>query len=142
MAGGLTDSVRWRWDLQGNFTIRSACWSQTNTSQGLSYIQDTYGGIWKKLWKTRIMERQRLFGWLLLHDRVLTSVHLAQRGLVVQTTCKICKMHEETSLHLFRDCTSINKLWRALVPEKYHRQFFQVPFMEWMCSNIDQVSGV
>lgn len=56
---GIFDSIRWRWNPSGEFTVRSAAWHQLrNLEPGGERDRDDRT-IWKKLWSTHATERQK-----------------------------------------------------------------------------------
>jgi hypothetical protein len=56
----------------------------------------------------------KFFGWLAIHNWVWTADRLEARRWLNQGTCTLCRLHVETSLHLFRDCGFTKRLWKEI----------------------------
>lgn len=71
--------------------------------------------IW--IWKGKSMPKIKFFAWLLLVDRLNTRGMLRRRNkfLEVGYSCALCPYDlEESTLHLFFDCTSSFSRWNAI----------------------------
>jgi hypothetical protein len=79
--------------------------------------------IWLNIWKLKITERNRCFMWLVKHNRLLTKQVKSRMGLG-SACCDYCG-HEETSLHVLRDCGLAMRVWMAIVPDDMHDTFFE-----------------
>lgn len=107
------DCYTWKPSLRGDFTVRSAYWIQFPQSQQQSR---SLALTWKHLWKLQITERQRCFGWLLIHGRFLTKSLLLRRGLSMDNRCTFYVTTEESPIHLFCDCGESTNLRLGLLP--------------------------
>lgn len=56
----------------------------------------------------------------------------------VPINCSMCLNSEETPLHIFRDCSSIEAIWKVYVPTNFQAQFFSVNFEDWVNANLAQ----
>ena len=54
------------------------------------------------------------FLWLCVHGSILVKNVLAARGVNCDKVCPMCKRHEETIIHLLRDCEVTRELWGKL----------------------------
>lgn len=96
-----------------------------------------YTTPWKVIWKMQDTKRQHLFGWLLLHDRVLTKMLLVKRGKVTDAFCPSCSNEEESPLHLFRDCKSAKALWLQVILAYMLNYFlFSLHWETWVICNL------
>lgn len=82
------------------------------------------------------MERCRVFGWIMMHDRVFSKMNLAKRGLGVDVNCPQCQNLQETSLHILRDCRSAKTWWNSTVPSHLQQSFFNGNYSDWVELNL------
>lgn len=71
----------------------------------------------KWLWKTKCIPRIKVFGWLLMSDRLNTRNMLKRRHYQIGNNldCLLCGLHiEETVEHLFFHCSFSATCWRSL----------------------------
>lgn len=66
----------------------------------------------------------RLFIWLAAHERILTNVRRSKWGMGISLTCTSCGSHNETTLHVLRDCVHATQVWLRLVPSNFITSFF------------------
>ncbi|XP_078178597.1 uncharacterized protein LOC144572798 [Carex rostrata] len=67
------------------------------------------------IWKLKIPPTVRVFGYLLLHGRLLTHDVMINRGLSCDTQCEVCHQCPlETAKHLFFQCGHARQVWRLL----------------------------
>ena len=45
-----------------------------------------------------------VFAWLVLHEKILTNMNRARRGLKADPSCGLCGAVRETKLHILREC--------------------------------------
>jgi hypothetical protein len=73
--------------------------------------------IFRKLWKSKILHKQKVFVWLLLVDRLNTRDMVERRHWQLRSgvNCAVCTSHErETREHLFFNCPFASKVWQKL----------------------------
>lgn len=72
------------------------------------------------IWDTWAIPKCKLFTWLILQNRVWTSVRLATRGWDHSPTCPLCRNTMETARHLLADCRYTKRIWscsnRSYIP--------------------------
>lgn len=51
--------------------------------------------------------------------------------------CMKYRGHNESLLHVLRDCQYNAHIWRGLVPMNVHQLFFSLSFMEWVYCNLE-----
>ncbi|KAM3292613.1 hypothetical protein ACQJBY_036379 [Aegilops geniculata] len=74
--------------------------------------------IFQNLWGTHCRLRHKIFGWLLLHDRINTRNMLHRRNMhLPDSTCALClDKVEEPLLHLFWNCPFALSCWDVIAP--------------------------
>lgn len=70
-------------------------------------------GIWKRLWKSDLLPKWKVFIWKIMHRALAMKNRLRKRGIDVDTDCCLCKRHEENETHLFRDCFVADLIWKT-----------------------------
>jgi hypothetical protein len=68
------------------------------------------------IWKTKCQPKQKLFFWLLLHDKLNTKSVLRRRNMDLDSyTCENCiQQKEETWDHLFLKCGFTKRCWELV----------------------------
>ncbi|KAF7842625.1 hypothetical protein G2W53_004923 [Senna tora] len=124
------DCVKWDHEADGVFSVRSAykaiCGNNMMNNKSM----------WKKVWRSPVPERIRMFMWLLGHGKILTNSHRKHRHMTSDDTCPRCGRAEETILHAIRDCEDIKALWLRFVRPSYWEHFFSCNLVEWMEWNL------
>lgn len=64
-------------------------------------------GIWKSLWKSKVHERLKIFGWKVLANALPTRELLGRRLGLIDTSCLVCGNEMESSFHLFKECPRV-----------------------------------
>lgn len=113
----------------GRFSIAEMYYAHYNFPTGEDEIS------WKHIWKVKVLERVRVFIWLIKHDRLLTNVRKHQMGLGVNT-CEYCNGFLETVLHALRNCSLVNQFWTSVVPFAKRDRFFTSILWDWISLNI------
>uniref|UniRef100_M1A801 Reverse transcriptase zinc-binding domain-containing protein n=1 Tax=Solanum tuberosum TaxID=4113 RepID=M1A801_SOLTU len=92
------DSLVWKVDSKGIFTVRSAYKDLTGTNtQEIRWP-------WRMIWKTKVPYKVNYFTWLLTKDAVLTHENLNKRKHNLCSRCHLCEEQIETVNHLFLHC--------------------------------------
>ena len=91
-----TNTIRWRWTPDGEYTTKSA-------------YQIQFEGSYSKLrltpiWRAQTEPKCRFFAWTLLHKKIRTANNLIKRNWPNDPTCKLCGIDPKTQAHLCKDC--------------------------------------
>jgi hypothetical protein len=119
MSNGQLDDAIWKGHASGSFTVKSAYFTLKNGD-----IQHNLK--LKSLWKLSVPPRFKIFGWLLLLNRILTIENLNKRGFSFVSICQLCRLNEETTKHLFRDCHFSKQLYFRMFNGSFHQLGYQV----------------
>uniref|UniRef100_A0A7N2MHX6 Reverse transcriptase zinc-binding domain-containing protein n=1 Tax=Quercus lobata TaxID=97700 RepID=A0A7N2MHX6_QUELO len=87
--------------------------SPNTTTEGAS-TNDMTGQFWQTIWSLGIPNMLKTFAWKASCNILPTKVNLCRRGVIDNATCEACGMAEETSGHLFWDCTKAREVWVAI----------------------------
>jgi hypothetical protein len=65
------------------------------------------------LWKVAMPLKIKAFGWLVLHDKILTRAALLRCGIINLNAClcPMCNQVFETTAHLFLSCSFALQVW-------------------------------
>ena len=112
------DCMVWAYTPKGNFMVNSAykvaiTISQNTTTEGAS-TNDTMGRFWRKIWSLDIPNKLKTFAWKASRNILPMKVYLCRCGVIDNATCEACDWVEETSGHLFWDCTKAREVWLAM----------------------------
>ncbi|XP_075662885.1 uncharacterized protein LOC142632332 [Castanea sativa] len=111
------DCMVWAYTVKGNFMVNSAykvaiTSSPNATMEGVS-TNDMTGRFWQTFWSLGIPTKLKTFAWRASHNILPTKVNLCRCGVIDNATCEACGLAEETSGHLFWDCTKAHEVWMA-----------------------------
>ncbi|KAK9030203.1 hypothetical protein V6N11_031633 [Hibiscus sabdariffa] len=124
------DRVAWRLTPTGAFTVASAY-------EGfLSPSWDVCDPKWSSIWSLPVAQRDRMFLWLVLRQRLMTNVERVRRGLSSNPSCSSCGCYSETILHILRDCPPVRSFWKSIIPQVEHECFFGASLDHWVAMNI------
>lgn len=69
--------------------------------------------MWKKFWRTRVIDRAKLVTWRLFHNSLLFC-NLRKRGCNTDQGCVFCGFKLENASHLFVNCWWSKCFWSSL----------------------------
>ncbi|CAN1813110.1 Putative ribonuclease H protein At1g65750 [Linum perenne] len=98
----------WGLERDGRFSIRSAYLLITEEESA------ALDPIWRLIWRWKGPQRIRQFLWLVAHNRLLTNSERHRRHLAEFGSCQVCPGHEESVLHVLRDCPLASATWELL----------------------------
>ncbi|CAN1788863.1 Putative ribonuclease H protein At1g65750 [Linum perenne] len=126
IAGAGEDRITWGLERDGRFSIRSAYLLITEEESA------ALDPIWRLIWRWKGPQRIRQFLWLVAHNRLLTNSERHRRHLAEFGSCQVCPGHEESVLHVLRDCPLASATWELLALSSGDQTFFQTPLLPWI----------
>ena len=140
MFGEKEDTLIWKLSQNGEFSAASAYNLARNGGRSFGI----FFGDW--LWKIDSIPKIQHFIWLGLHSNVPVRKTLADRGITSHTACPICRNHEESIIHLLRDCSFATKFWKDLGTPQIFSNFLHLNLPDWikhncLCSNQIHANG-
>ena len=84
-----------------------------NGAGASSSTMGTMKSIWNGIWKLEVPNRIRLLLWHAGNDSLPTRVNLARRKLLTETTCSLCKLEPEDTLHALWKCPLLSTVWQV-----------------------------
>nr|CAD1829821.1 unnamed protein product [Ananas comosus var. bracteatus] len=101
------DSLSWRWNSSGRFSVHSA--TDFLTFDGITNCNLPF------LWKLKISLRVKLFLWLAERNKILTADNLVKRGWHGPIICVLCNTDAESLEHIMHHCSYTTSLWYWLM---------------------------
>ncbi|KAJ1421739.1 Ribonuclease H-like superfamily [Sesbania bispinosa] len=98
------DSITWGGTSHGAFSTRSAY--DLIVSPG----NDVSNSIWRAVWSWEGPQRAKCLLWMILNKGLKTR----SKGFMPSNLCPLCSAHEETTLHIPRDCSLVRPVWGPL----------------------------
>ena len=134
MFGEKEDTLLWKLSQNGEFSAASA--NDLVRNDGTS--PSVFSRDW--LWKIDTIPKIQHFIWLCLYSSVPVRKTLANRGITCHTACPLCQNHEESIIHLLKDCSFAIKFWRELGTPQAFSNFLHLNLLDWikqncLCSN-------
>lgn len=90
------DDISWPWNDSGMYTVREGYRAMKNTPR----IENKAC----KIWKLHVPPRIKVFGWLMLLNKLFTIDNLHKRGWPIVNRCVLCKAQGESIKHMLHDC--------------------------------------
>ena len=110
------DTLAWHFEKSGVFTVRSAyrlavSLQKQSKNPASSSTNDTDNqSIWDIIWKAKVPEKIKIFGWRVATNTLPTNKNKWKRTLEVDNVCKICGTEEEDEFHAVVSCTKSKAL--------------------------------
>lgn len=103
------DGTRWKWTDTGTFTVKSAYGAIKNEPHISNNLH--------RIWKTKAPPRFKVFGWIMIRNKILTIDNLQRKGMILVNRCIMCKKANETVKHLFYRCEISLQIYTEMLTE-------------------------
>ena len=67
--------------------------------------------VWPAIWKLRIPNKIKVFGWRACNEILPTRLNLSKRKIIVDVMCLICLRFSELVVHALWDCGAARDVW-------------------------------
>ena len=67
--------------------------------------------FWTNIWKLNIPNKVKHFLWRACSDSLPTKRNLAQRRIITNVTCDLCRDQPEDAIHALWDCYGVKEIW-------------------------------
>ena len=106
---GLEDQVMWKFDTDGNFSVKSFFLQVVRDAASSLGIHSQSRLVWKKLAPPRV----ELLVWFIMMECLSTKDRLTRFNctFVTDQTCVLCRVDNESMEHLFFSCQMAWLLW-------------------------------
>lgn len=107
----------WMHQRKGIFTVKSACKvARKVLSEGrvAESSRDCAGKeVWPAIWKLRIPNKIKVFGWRACNEILPTKLNLSKRKIIADAMCPICLRFPESVVHVLWECGAARDVWRV-----------------------------
>lgn len=114
-AGDVEDWYIWAYSRNGAYTVKSGYGVivQTNTEQEgpVSVIERHCNVLKTCIWKIPTLPKIRMFLWRALSGALAVADCLVTRGILLDTTCKLCRGNSESINHVLFQCPVAQEIW-------------------------------
>jgi hypothetical protein len=69
----------------------------------------------KSIWEVNILVKMIFFMWLCLNDCIILGVNYKKRGGISPFVCCLYLRNEETTTHIFVDCSKTQNIWSEVI---------------------------
>lgn len=132
---GGADEWTWQFNKDGNFSVKSAYYAglEEKNIGTVSASSDAFKSVWEKLWKAKVPEKVKNFGWKAIHNGLPVRANLKHKGVTVEEYCPVCGEEEESVLHLLTRCADAELIWYMSPLRLQTRKVQCRNFKEWCC---------
>ena len=119
ITSGREDCVAWHYNRSGLFSVKSAYhgkWQRTfgarlNMAQGGSVSNVK---VWKNLWKLQVPGKVKIFGWRALQGLIPCRAILANKHIINEGGCPLCRNGAEDIKHIMFTCDRVRAVWKSI----------------------------
>jgi len=99
------------------------------------------------IWRVDTLPKTKHFFWLCNHGSVPMRQVIKARGINCNGICPLCSVHEETILHVLRDCPAARNFWLSIGVPQALNDFLSLDLMDWLkcnflCNNSIHTNGL
>jgi hypothetical protein len=106
LSSGVKDERKWKWTPNSEYSAASAYKIQFQGSHAPVQVGN--------LWKSRVEPKVKVFSWMAMHKRILTTDNLASRGMQHNPLCSLCNSSFEDTQHLLIACPFVKEVTKLL----------------------------
>lgn len=110
----LADRLVWIANANGKFNVKSAYHLARNGGRSDDGERSDPSGMhrfWQRLWKAKVPNKVRNFGWRACQNILPTKMNLFHRKVIDNPTCEECGLCPETAVHVLCHCTKAKAVW-------------------------------
>ncbi|CAM8887236.1 unnamed protein product [Rhodiola kirilowii] len=132
----------WKGDSSGSFSTRSAYQklrevveTARSNNEGEQADKRQLTSFWKIIWRLRVQPKVKIFAWRLYYDYLPSARNLLKRGCEVQSSCPLCGMQGESTVHTILECWWAKIFWHELGVDDsiFGYRFTDPGDWLWMC---------
>ena len=95
--------------------------------------------IWMALWRFRILNKIKVFGWRACNEILPTKLNLSKRRIIDDAMCPICMRFSESAIHALWECEAAKDVWFGSLKILQKRVSSLVDMIHLMKYLLDQV---
>jgi hypothetical protein len=66
------------------------------------------------IWQTNSEHKSKIFAWLVMHNRVLTTDNMTRKSWPCNPICSFCECCQETTHHILAECNFTEAVWNII----------------------------
>ncbi|XP_030970582.1 uncharacterized protein LOC115990956 [Quercus lobata] len=99
----ISDSLFWTFTKSGEYIVRSGYHVARQLQKEVDWAKSSNGVVggvvWRALWKLKVPNKIKVFGWRACRNILSTWVNLVHRRIIQDNRCEVCKFEAETGIH-------------------------------------------
>ena len=116
------DTMIWLHLKKGLFTVKSAYKVAREVLHGGNIAESLRGcvgkRVWAALWKLRIPNKIKVFGWRACNDILPTKLNLSKQKIIEDAMCPICMRFPKLAIHALWECEAAKDVWAGSFLQK------------------------
>lgn len=93
----------WIGEKSGEYSVRSGYREARKARMELDWTESSGGvaggKVWKTLWKLKVPNKIKVFGWWACCSILPTRVNLSKKRIIANNRCEACKTEPESEIH-------------------------------------------
>lgn len=110
-----SDTLIWLAEKSGKYSVRTRYHVARRLSKEKDWVECSKGavgrGVWKTLWKLKVPNKIKVFGWRAYCNILPTRVNLSKKRIIEDNRCEACKIEPETGVHALWNCGVVQDIW-------------------------------
>ena len=110
-----SDTLIWLAEKSGKYSVRTRYHVARRLSKEKDWVECSKGavggGVWKTLWKLKVPNKIKVFGWRACCNILPTRVNLSKKRIIEDNRCEACKIEPETGVHALWNCGVVQDIW-------------------------------
>ena len=115
----VSDFVYWKYNKDDIFTVKSAYKVARALLKKVVWAESSSGSggcrVWVAIWKLRIPNKIKVFGWRACHDILPTRGNLKKKWILLDDLCPLCGLFQESTIHVLWECSAAQDVWHGSV---------------------------
>ena len=116
---GVNDDIIWLHNLKGLFTVKLAYHVARKLLTDGNRVGTSGGSVerkmWYAIWKLKLPNKIKIFGWRACHDILPTAVNLTRRKVISKNNCPLCMRELESTVHALWDYATVQDIWAGSI---------------------------
>ena len=109
------DAIVWVHNKRGVYSVKSGYHVAKQSLKNEDWAECSSGPkgsqVWSKLWKLRVPNKIKVFGWRACHNILPTHDNLVLRRILEDDGCILCSRMAETGIHALSECAVAKGVW-------------------------------
>ena len=111
----IPDTVVWSGEKSGVYSVKSGYREAQKAWRELNWAECSRGAVgrkvWKTLWKLKLLNKIKVFGWRACSRILPTRVNLSKKQIIADNRCEACKTEPKTEIHALWNCGVVQDIW-------------------------------